>query len=156
MEIKFTRKQYKNLIKLVYLGNWIINAIRSGTKDNPQIKKYNEIEQYVFSFAKEARLEKYIEYDKEFKKFFPTSGLEEDPDIEKYRQDYEDEIFWEDLADKLGARDFIKEYGEKAIRKMTQKDKFLREQEFIIKYEEEFNKNRIQNLELLEKIDEIL
>ena len=24
MEIKFTKKQYENLIKLVYLGNWMI------------------------------------------------------------------------------------------------------------------------------------
>jgi len=29
MEIKFTKKQYENLIKLVYLGNWMINGIRS-------------------------------------------------------------------------------------------------------------------------------
>jgi len=44
MEIKLTKEQYKNLIMLVYLGNWMINAIRSGAKGDPQIEEYNEIE----------------------------------------------------------------------------------------------------------------
>jgi hypothetical protein len=29
MEIKLTNEQYENLLKIVYLGNWIANAIRS-------------------------------------------------------------------------------------------------------------------------------
>jgi len=44
MEIKLTREEYENLLKLVYLGNWMINAIRSGAKGVPQIDEYNEIE----------------------------------------------------------------------------------------------------------------
>ena len=32
MEIKFTKEQYENLMKLVYLGNWMINAIRTDDK----------------------------------------------------------------------------------------------------------------------------
>jgi hypothetical protein len=29
MEIKLTSEQYENLLKIVYLGNWIVDAIRS-------------------------------------------------------------------------------------------------------------------------------
>ena len=156
MEIKLTKEQYKNLLKLVYLGNWMINAIRSGTKGDERIKKYDEIEQYIFSFAKDAGLEKYIEYDEKLKKFFPTSEFEEDPEIEQYREDYEEEVFWQELADRLGTRDFIKEYGQEAIKKMSQKERFLKREEFIIKYEEEFEKNGLANLEILKKLDEVL
>ena len=38
MEIKLTKEQYENLIKLVYLGNWMINAIRSGAEGDEQIE----------------------------------------------------------------------------------------------------------------------
>ena len=77
MKIKLTKKQYKNLLKLVYLGNWMVNSIRSGNEGDERIKKYDEIEQYIFSFAKEAGLKKYIEFDKEFNQFFPTPEFEE-------------------------------------------------------------------------------
>jgi len=39
MEIKLTKEQYENLLRLVYLGNWMINAIRSGTEDDPYDRK---------------------------------------------------------------------------------------------------------------------
>ena len=156
MEIKLTKEQYENLLKLVYLGNWMINAIRSGAEGDERIKKYDEIEQYIFSFAKEAGLEKYIEFDKRYNKFFPTREFDEDPEIEQYLEDYDNEVFWQELADRLGTRDFIRKYGKEAIEKMDQEERFLKEQEFIIKYEEEFEKNGLANLEILKRIDEIL
>ena len=87
MDIKFTKDQYENLIKLVYLGNWMINGIRL---HDEQVEKYEEIEQYIFSFAKDKEMEKYIIYDDESKKYFPTEELEMKGDIEGYRQEYED------------------------------------------------------------------
>ncbi len=39
MDIKLTKGQYKNLVKLVYLGNWTINGIRLNDK---QVEKYEE------------------------------------------------------------------------------------------------------------------
>ena len=73
MDIKLTKDQYENLIKLVYLGNWMINGIRL---HDEQVEKYEKIEQYIFSFAKDAEMEKYIEYDGKSKKFFPTGEFE--------------------------------------------------------------------------------
>ena len=126
----------------------MINSIRSGAEDDERIEKYQEIEQYIFSFAKEAGLEKYIEFDEKYNSYFPTRALEEDTDLEQYREDYDNEVFWQELADNLGSRDFYKEYGEEEIRKMNQRERFLKNQEFIIKYEEEFKRNGIDNLEI--------
>jgi hypothetical protein len=156
MEIKLTNEQYENLLKIVYLGNWMINAIRSGNEGDEQIEKYNEIEQHIFSFAKDAGLEKYIEFDEKYNQFFPTVELEEDSEIQKYLEDYNDEIFWQELADKLGTRDFIRKYGIEAIEKMDPEERFLKHQEFIIKYEEEFEKNGIENLEIVKRLKDIL
>ena len=156
MEIKLTKEQYENLLKLVYLGNWMVNAIRSGAEGDEQIEKYNEIEQYIFSFAKKFGLEKYIEFDEKYNQFFPTRELEQNPEVEKYLQDYNEEIFWQELAERLGTRDFVRKYSKEAIEKMDPEERFLKHQEFIIKYEEEFEKNGIENLEILKKLDDIL
>ena len=145
MDIKLTKDQYENLVKLVYLGNWMINGIRL---HNEQVKKYEELEQYIFSFAKDGEMEKYIEYDTNSKKFFPTKELEMESDIENYRQEYEDEVFWEELADRLARRDFIRKYGEDSIKKMDRKERFEKEEPFVEKYEEEFEKYGIERIDI--------
>lgn len=156
MEIKLTKEQYKNLIKLVYLGNWMVNAIRSGNKEDPQIEKYNEIEQYIFSFAKDFGLEKYVEYVEEFKEFFPTREFEDDPEIEKYINDYDEETFWEELIHRLSWRDFIRTYGKEAVEKMDIEERIEKGFPFEEKYRQEFAKNGLNNLEVLKRLEEIL
>ena len=113
MEIKFTKEQYENLMKLVYLGNWMINAIRT----DDRVKKYDEIKHYIFSFAKDAGLDRYIDYDEKSGKYYPSIELEEDAEIEQYMDDYNDENFWEELIHNLARRDLIEVYGKDAIKK---------------------------------------
>ena len=38
MKINFTKKQYLSLLRLVYLGNWMINAHKDTTEE-----KYDDI-----------------------------------------------------------------------------------------------------------------
>ena len=49
MKINFTKKQYETLLKAVYLGNWMV----SSTSDEPEGNQFDELEEYVFSFAKD-------------------------------------------------------------------------------------------------------
>ena len=144
IKIEFTKAQYENLIKLVYLGNWMINAIRT----DDVVKKYDDVEQHIYSFAKDIGLGKYIEFDSKLNKFFPTKEFEEDEEVEKYREEYDDEIFWDEIADRLARRDFIRKYGENTIKEMTWKERSEKEYPFIEKYEEEFEKYGIENLEI--------
>ena len=146
MTIEFTKKQYENLIKLIYLGNWMINAFRI----DEGVKKFEEVTDYIYSFAKDFGLEKYIEYDEKFNKFYPTREFEEDTDIEHYMDEYDAETFWDELVHNLATRDFIGKYGEDAIRKMDFKERIEKEEPFIGKYEKEFEKHGIENLEIKE------
>lgn len=40
MEISLTKEQYEDLIKIVYLGTWMVNAFRT----DDRIEKYEEFE----------------------------------------------------------------------------------------------------------------
>ena len=68
IKVKFKEKDYINLMKLIYCGNWFINAIRSN--DNI-IKKYDEIKDKIFSQAP-SDLKNLVKYDKESKKYLPS------------------------------------------------------------------------------------
>ncbi len=143
MKINFTKKQYEDLVKLVYLGTWMVNAHRT----DDIVEKYEDLEQYLLSFYKDFDMEKYIEFDKKLNKFFPTGEFEEDTDVEQYIDEYNNDIFWEELIDRLARRDFIRAYGEENLLKMTWEERFEKEQPFIDKYAEEFEKYGIERLE---------
>ena len=53
MKIELSRDEYLNLVKLVYLGNWVVNAIRTEDFDTGA----NEIEQKILSYAKDQNYE---------------------------------------------------------------------------------------------------
>ena len=40
MKIHITKKQYESLAKIVYLGNWMANANRDGSPEDPHLLEY--------------------------------------------------------------------------------------------------------------------
>jgi len=147
MKINFTKKQYEDLMKLVYLGAWMINSHRT---DNIE-ERYDELEQYVLSFSEEFGMENYVEFDEELNRFFTTREFEEDTEIEQYKEEYDDNTFWDELIYRLARRDLIKTYGEVAVFTMTTDELLDKEQPFIDRYELEFERYGIDNLEIKER-----
>ena len=86
MKIELTKEQYKTLLTVMYCGEWMLNSHK--TTDDKISKNTENLEQLIFSFAKEAGLEKWIEFDDKFKKYFPTADMEDDIhiNIDKYNK----------------------------------------------------------------------
>lgn len=143
MEIKLTEEQYKTLVEMLYLGEWMINACRS---PNERIEKYEDLEQHLYSFAKAAGLECWIEYDEELKQYFPTKEFELQSEVEEYRDEFENETFWDELIERLSLRDVIRQLGEEAVDKMAGVERYEKQLVFIEKYQKEFEKHGIKNL----------
>jgi Holliday junction resolvase len=59
----------------MYCGEWVLNSYK--TKEDKIYKESDELEQVIFSYAKEFKLEKWIEYDESSQKYFPTILMEE-------------------------------------------------------------------------------
>lgn len=150
LEIKFTGEQYKTLIKTIYLGNWIVNSIRVGKEEI--VKEFDDLEQYIFSFCghKDVDVKDLVEYADKFKRYFPTAELEMETDVRQYLEEYENEIFWDELADKLARRDIIRRHGKDVVMKMDKDKRFRELNEIADKYETELENYGIERL----KIDE--
>ena len=78
MKINITKKQYEALAKAVYLGNWMANAQRTGLPDDPYMKEYNDIADYIYSFAPEFGFRDDFEAGLEF-----SDGEEESPEASR-------------------------------------------------------------------------
>ncbi len=150
--IELTKEQFLVLMKAVYLGNWMANASRTGGKDDPHIKEYEEILDYIFSLASRFGLEKYVDHEeKDGDRYFPTNEFEEKTNVHKLHEDYDEETFWDELPERLGDRDFYRMYSKDDWKKMTQDERFLKLQECIIKWEEEIDNNGIERLEIVDR-----
>lgn len=148
MDVHLTKKQIIYLVKLVYLGNWIVNAFRAGSAGSEPIDDFEQMTQYIFELAGQAGLSDYIEYDEEAGRFFPTLTLEDESDVAKYRRQYDEETFWHELMHRLADRDFACAYSEKEIKAMSDEELIEKQQPFIEHWSRELEKYGVDRLDI--------
>lgn len=147
MTLDLTPAQYETLLKLVYLGEWMANGIRV---DEERDERVHQAAQHFYSYADEAGSQSLVEYDKKYRQYFPTGALDEDPEVMRFREEYDDEVFWDELIEKLSMRDFIGRYGEQRWFSSGMNEASDLQGSFIKKYIDEFEANGIENLVLRE------
>lgn len=141
MKISLTKDQLHELTKLVYLGHWLVNSIRSV---DDQVKAFDDILDYILSIAKKEKLEGVVDFDTGTQKHYPTAEFEES--LNDYIDEYDSELFWEGLLLRLVERDLIHKYGPETIQSMTFEEIVERERPYREKYQKEFEQNGIGNL----------
>lgn len=98
MHIELTKKEFRRLLDMVYIGNWILNS----TRGDDRFDDYDNVESKLFALCREegmsALVEKWEDADVPSKAF--TDG-----GIHEAIMDYEDTVFYEILAEELARRD---------------------------------------------------
>ena len=98
MNIELTDRQYRYLLDLVYIGNWVMNS----TRENDRIREYDQVESLIFSYAPTCGMRKLAErLDGEI---IPSRAFAEGG-IHEAIADYEDAVFFDILAEELARRD---------------------------------------------------
>ncbi len=102
MKLELTNKQFRRMLDLVYIGNWVVNSCRG----DDRIEDYDIVESAVFSACKELGMNSLFEnHDGNTvpSRAFIEGGIHE------AIVDYEDVIFFEILAEELARRDLAVE-----------------------------------------------
>ena len=68
-KINLTKKEYRALLDMIAISDWIMHAQSEGPKDRDDTKDYTDLEQKIYSLAKDFGYDDLIEYSKEFKSF---------------------------------------------------------------------------------------
>lgn len=98
MELHLTEKQYRRLLDLVYIGNWVLNS----TRGDDRIRDYDQVESLIFSHCLDHGMTPLIElYNGEI---IPSRAFAEGG-IHEAIMAYEDVTFFEILAEELALRD---------------------------------------------------
>lgn len=98
MKIELTTKEFRRLLDLVYIGNWILNSIRG----DDRFQDYDQVESKLFGLCQgtgmQALVEKWEGEDVP-SRAFAEGGIHEAIAC------YEDAVFYEILAEELSRRD---------------------------------------------------
>lgn len=98
MKLELTKKEFRRLLDMVYIGNWILNS----TRGDDRIKDYDHVESLLFRRAAEEGMLSLAEiYEGEI---VPSRAFAEGGIHEAIMQ-YENDVFFDILAEDLARRD---------------------------------------------------
>ena len=98
MQIEMTEKEFRRLLDLVYIGNWVLNS----TRGDDRFQEYDAIESKLFGLCPQnhmAVLEEKWNGQSVPSRAYAEGGIHEAISY------YEDNIFYEILAEELSRRD---------------------------------------------------
>ena len=98
MTIELSDKEFRRLLDLIYIGDWILNS----TRGDDRFEDYDLLQEKFFALAgkngMKALVESYMGH------YFPSKAYEEGG-IHEAIADYEDAMFFDILAEELARRD---------------------------------------------------
>ncbi len=98
MQIELSKKEFRRLLDMVYIGNWVLNS----TRGEDRFTDYDQVESKLFALCREHGMDTLVEKWRE--EDVPSRAFA-DGGIHEAIMDYEDTVFFEILAEELARRD---------------------------------------------------
>jgi len=98
VNIELTEKEFRRLLDLVYVGNWVLNS----TRGDDRFEDYDLLQEKLFALCAKHGMRSLIE--NWHGHIFPSHAYA-DGGIHEAIADYEDAIFFDILAEELARRD---------------------------------------------------
>ena len=98
MKLELTTKQFRRLLDMAYIGNWILNA----TRGDDRFKDYDDVESLLFAKAREEGMGVLAE---DWQGEVVPSRAFAEGGIHEAIMEYENNVFFDILAEDLARRD---------------------------------------------------
>ena len=98
MDIRLTKRQFRRLLDMVYIGNWVLNS----TRGDDRIRDYDEVESLLFARAREEGMP--VLAEEYLGETVPSRAFAEGG-IHEAIMEYENNVFFDILAEDLARRD---------------------------------------------------
>ena len=98
MTIELSAKEFRRLLDMVFIGNWVLNS----TRGDDRFEDYDNVESKLFALCKNTPMESLVE---EWNGTSVPSPAFNDGGIHEAIVNYEDNIFYDVLAEELARRD---------------------------------------------------
>lgn len=98
MQIELSNKEFRRLLDMVYIGNWVLNS----TRGDDRFADYDDLESKLFGLCRNTAMKVLVE---DWNQMPVPSRAYEEGGIHEAISYYEDNIFYQILAEELSLRD---------------------------------------------------
>lgn len=98
MTVELTEKEFRRLLDMVYIGNWILNSARG----EDRFRDYDLVQEKLFSQCPKVGMNALVQVWRGH--LYPSKAYQEGG-IHEAIADYEDAVFFDILAEELARRD---------------------------------------------------
>lgn len=146
MKLFIPKDKFAKIIRMIYLGNRMINSHRT----DDILTDYESAYRYMLWFCKDYDLSDLVsDIDGTI---YPSLKLEMQDESDDYRQEYNEEIFRSELADRLAQQDVVKlVWWEDQFLSMDRDARFALLSNHTTKREEEFEEYGLERMGKLNK-----
>ena len=131
MTIDLTNKEFRRMLDMIYIGNWVLNS----TRGEDRFADYDNLQEKIFALCGKNGMEMLV--STYMGHYFPSQAYEEGG-IHEAIADYEDAIFYDILAEELARRDMVEEnLNQDDMTELTNR---------MNDYMDEFEKNGIEHI----------
>lgn len=135
VKLQLTKKEYRALLDMLHVADWVLHSHAIQPEDVSAPHK--AVMKKILSYSSEMDVSDLISYDQADDAYYETREYEEFLQ-NMFIEPYDQETFWEELADHLAQRDALREFGEEKLRTMDRWERGHRLGEKSNAYEKEF------------------
>ena len=149
MKAAFTPKEYRHLLELVHVGMWAVTAYQG--EDTAVARRYYALDQRLMGLAGEFGCADLVEQRPDGT-LQPAAKLAEDERMRDLQSEFQNDVFWHELVNRMADRDLAGEQTRRAmdtpgVEPPPSTDERLKKLEE--RYWAEFEKNDLANVVLL-------
>jgi hypothetical protein len=144
MKINFTKKEYRALLDVIQIADWVINSHE--TEEREDTEEFDALFQKLLSHAEEMGFAGLVERSSKDGKYYATFNFETESVSEQLIQEFENNSFWEELIARLGRRDALKDKEAPSIVEVSEEEWFSALTAAEQKWAKEFEENDLDRL----------
>ncbi len=152
MNIEISVNECRDLLDILHIADVIMTGHRK-EEDNRSIRQRALI-QKLYAIAVEEGHERLISYNESVHLYVPTAEFEENSLAHKVIDEFGDHLFWDGLISRLSFRDAADVAGGRdRLTAMSEGERQALEVPIRQRYVEEFSKNGVANLAVIQRFD---
>ena len=152
MNIELTVKEYRDLLDIAHIADVILTGHRR--EPDKRSERHRALIQKLYSLAHGEDLDRLMRHDERENVYVPLPEFEEGTLAHVLIDEFSDHLFWDELISRLSVRDAAQATGGmERLNAMSESDRQAAEGPIRQGYIEEFSRNGIANLVLINSFD---
>ncbi|MBS3756239.1 MAG: hypothetical protein KGY56_11130 [Desulfobacterales bacterium] len=144
MSSQFTKEEYRRLMDLAMIANWVLHVFE--TEENPETRDYDQVIHKIYAGAEEMGLGELVTRDEETGACYPTPDYEEESEVMDLLEDFEDNLFWFGMAQRMALKTLVDEEGIETYDELFDETNAAKLKALEARFAEEFYENGLNNI----------